>query len=137
MSRKHPFCSFPPSSMWGAYRAVASTLDFVLRVPRVLRVLPVLSIRFYVCLWKSNNSCCISVQGVFCVPQVTNIMLLEAGTHVLRKPRVFLYLSPFFMPAPLFPDSHKHWLAKGGHLGSWGSAAALTHNAFIVFEVKQ
>ena len=47
------------------------------------------------------------------------------------------YLSAFFMPAPLFLDSHKQWLAKGGHLGSWGSAATLKHNAFIVFQLKQ
>ena len=47
------------------------------------------------------------MQGVFRVPHVTNTMLLEAGTHVLRELRVLLYLSPFFMPTPLFPDSHK------------------------------
>ena len=77
------------------------------------------------------------MQGVFRVPHVTNIMLLEAGTHVFRKLRVLLYLSPFFMPATLFPDSHKQWLAKGRHLGSWGNAATLQHNAFIVFQIKQ
>ena len=109
----------------------------MLRVPRVLRVFRVLSVRFQVCLWNSNNSCRISVQGVFRVPHVTDITLLEARTHVLRELRVLLYLSPFFMPAPLFPDSHKQWLAKGGHLGSWGSAATLKHNAFIVFQIKQ
>ena len=77
------------------------------------------------------------MQGVFRVPRVTNTMLLEAGTHVLRELRVLPYLSPFFIPAPLFPDSHKQWLAKGGHLGSRGSAATLKHNAFIVFQIKQ
>ena len=77
------------------------------------------------------------MQGVFRVPHVTDITLLEARTHVLRELRVLLYLSPFFMPAPLFPDSHKQWLAKGGHLGSWGNAATLKHNAFIVFQTKQ
>ena len=89
------------------------------------------------CLWKPNNSCCISVQGVFRVPRVTNTMLLEDGTHVLRELRILLYLSPFFMPAPLFLDSHKQWLAKGGHLGSWGNAVTLKHNAFVVFQIKQ
>ena len=71
------------------------------------------------------------------MPHVTNTMLLEAGTHVLRELRVLLYLNPFFMPASLFSDSHKQWLAKGGHLGSWGSAATLKHNAFIVVQIKQ
>ena len=74
---------------------------------------------------------------MFRVLRVTNTMLLEAETHALRELRVPLYLSAFFMPAPLFLDSHKQWLAKGGHLGSWGSAATLKHNAFIVFQIKQ
>ena len=60
------------------------------------------------------------MQGVFRVSLVTNIMPMEAGTHVLRELRVLLYLSPFFMPAPLFPDSHKQWLAKGGPPGQLG-----------------
>ena len=78
------------------------------------------------------------MQGVCRVPHVTDITLLEAGTHILRELRVLLYLSSFFMPAPLFPDSHhKQWLAKGGHLGSSGNAATLKHNAFIVFQIKQ
>ena len=77
------------------------------------------------------------MQGVFRVPRVTNTMLLEAGTHVLRELRVLLYLSPFLMPALLFPESHKQWLAKGGHLGSCGNVATLKHNAFIVFQIKQ
>ena len=77
------------------------------------------------------------MRGVFHAPRVTNTMLMEAGTHVLHEPRVLLYHSPFFMPAPLFPDSHKQWLAKWGHLGSWGNAATLKHNAFIVFYIKQ
>ena len=81
--------------------------------------------------------CCISVQGAFRVPRVTNTILVEAGTHVLLELRVLLYLSPFLMPAPLFPDSPKQWLAKGGHLGSWGNAATLKHNAFIVCQIKQ
>ena len=71
------------------------------------------------------------------MPHVTNTMLPEAGTHVLPELRVLLYLNPFFLPAPLFPDSHKQWPAKGGHLGSLGSAATLKHNAFIVFQIKQ
>ena len=57
------------------------------------------------------------MQGIICVPRVTNTMLLEAGTHILRELRVLLYLSPFFMPAPLFQDSHKQWLAEGSYLG--------------------
>ena len=77
------------------------------------------------------------MQGVFRVPRVTNTMLVEAGTHILRQLRVLLYLSPFCVPAPLFPDSHKQRLAKGGHLGSWGNPATLKHNAFIVFHIKQ
>ena len=77
------------------------------------------------------------MQGVFRVPHVADNTLLEAGTHVLHELRVLLYLSPFFMPAPLFPGSHKQWLAKGGHLGSWGNAPTLKHNAFIVFQIKQ
>ena len=77
------------------------------------------------------------MQGVFRVPRVTNTMLVEAGTHVLRELRVLLYLSPFFMPTPLFPDSHKQSLAKGGHPGSWGNAATLKHNALIVVQIKQ
>ena len=76
------------------------------------------------------------MQGVFRVPRSTNTMLLEAGIHVLCELRV-LYLSPFFMPAPLFPDSHKQWVANGHHLGSCGNAATLRHNAFIVFQIKQ
>ena len=76
------------------------------------------------------------MRGVFRVPRVANTMLLEARTHILRELRVLLYLSPFFMPAPLFPDSHKQWLAKGGHLGNWGNAATLKHNACIVFHIK-
>ena len=77
------------------------------------------------------------MQGVLRVPRVTNTMLLEAGTHALCELRVLMYLSPFFTPAPLFPDSHKQRVAKGGHLGSWGTAATLKHNAFIVFQIKQ
>ena len=77
------------------------------------------------------------MQGVFRVPRVTNTMLLEDGTHVLRELRVLLYLSPFFMAAPFFRDSHKRRLAKGGHLGSWGNAATLKQNALIVFQIKQ
>ena len=77
------------------------------------------------------------MQGVFRVPRITNTMLLEAGTHVLLELRVLVYLGPFFMPAPLFPDSHKQWLPKGGHLGNWGNVATLKHNAFIVFKIKQ
>ena len=77
------------------------------------------------------------MQGVFRVPRVTNTMLLEAGTHVLRELRVLLYHNPFFMPAPLLSDSHKKWLAKGGQLGSWGNTATLKHNTFIVFLIKQ
>ena len=77
------------------------------------------------------------MQGVFRVPHVTDITLLEAGTHVVRQRRVLLYLSPCFMPAPLFPDSHMQWLAKGGHLDSEGNAATLKHNAFMVFQIKQ
>ena len=77
------------------------------------------------------------MQGVFRVPHETSTMLREAGTHVLRELRVLLYLSPFFMPELLFPDSHRQWLAKRGHLGSWGSAATLKHNAVIVFQIKQ
>ena len=73
------------------------------------------------------------MQGVFRVPRVTNTMLLEARTHVLCELRVLLYLSPFCMPAPLFADSHKQWLAKGGHPGSWGNGATMKHNTFIVF----
>ena len=88
-------------------------------------------------MWKPNGRCRISLQGVFRVPRVWNIMLLEAGTHVLRKLCVLLWHSPFFMPAPLFPDSHKQWLAKGGHLGRWGNAATPKHNVFIVFQIKQ
>ena len=80
---------------------------------------------------------CKSVQGVFRVPRVSTNMLLEAGTHVLRELRVLLCHSLLFMPAPLFPESHKQWLAKGGQLGSWGNAATLKHNAFIVFQIKQ
>ena len=76
------------------------------------------------------------MQRVFRVPRVTNTMLLESPTHVLHELRVLLYLSPFFMPAPPFPDSHKQWLAKGGHLGNWGNAATLKHNAFIVYEIQ-
>ena len=65
------------------------------------------------------------MQGVFRVPHVTNIRLLEAGTHVLRELRTLLYLSPFFMPAPLLPDSHKQWLAKPpGQLGERDHAEA-------------
>ena len=71
------------------------------------------------------------------MPHVTKTMLLEAGTHVLRELRVLLYLSPFFMSAPLSPDSHKQWLVKGGHLGSLGNAATLKQNVFIVFQIKQ
>ena len=71
------------------------------------------------------------------MPRVSNNMLLEAGTHALRELRVLLCHSPLFMRAPLFPDSHKQWLAKGGHLGSWGNTAKLKHNAFIVFQIKQ
>ena len=71
------------------------------------------------------------------MPRVTNTIILEAGTHVLRELRVLLYLSPFFMLAPLFLDSLKQWLAKGGHSGSRGNAATLKHNAFIVFQIKQ
>ena len=77
------------------------------------------------------------MQGVFRVPHVTDITLVEARTHVLRELRVLVYLSPFLMPAPLFPDSHKQWLAKGGHLGSCVIAATLKHNVFIVFQIKQ
>ena len=77
------------------------------------------------------------MQGVFRVLRVIDNTLLEARTHVFRELRVLLYLSPFFMPAPLFLDSHKQWLAKGGHLGSWGSAATLKHIAFIVFQINQ
>ena len=69
------------------------------------------------CLSNSNNSCSISLQGVFRVPHVIYITLLEAGTHVLCELHVLLYLIPFFMPAPLSPESRKEWLAKGGHLG--------------------
>ena len=71
------------------------------------------------------------------MPRVTDTMLLEAGTHLLRELRVLLYPGPFFGPAPLFPDSHKQWLAKGGHWGSWGNAATLKDNVFIVFQIKQ
>ena len=77
------------------------------------------------------------MQGVLRVPRVTNTMLLEAGTHVLRELRVLLYLGLFFLPVPLLPISHKQWLAKGGRLGSWGNAATLKEIAFIVFEIKQ
>ena len=73
------------------------------------------------------------MQGVFHVPRVTKTILLKAGTHVLRELRILLYLSAFFMPAALFPDSHKQWLAKGGHLAGWGNATTLKHNVFIVF----
>ena len=71
------------------------------------------------------------MQGVFRVPRLTNTMLVEAGTHVWREVRVLLYLSPFFVPAPLFPDSHEQWLAKGAHLGSWGSPATLKHQDHV------
>ena len=64
-------------------------------------------------------------------------VLLDTGTHVFRKLCVLVCHGPFFMPVPLFPDSHKQWLAKGGHLGSRGNAATLKHNAFIVFQIKQ
>ena len=64
-------------------------------------------------------------------------MLQEAGTHLLRELRILVCHSPFFMPAPFFPDSHKQWLAKGVHLGSWGNAATLKHNAFIVFQIEK
>ena len=77
------------------------------------------------------------MQDVFLVPRVTNIMLLEAGTHVLRNLHILLYLSLFFIPTPLFLDSHKQWLAKEGHLGSGGNAAIVRHNAFIVFQINQ
>ena len=73
------------------------------------------------------------MQGVLRVPHVTDITLLQAGTYVLRELRVLLYLSRFFMPALLFPGSHKQWLAKEGHLGNWGSATTLKHSTFIVF----
>ena len=47
------------------------------------------------------------MQGVFRVPRVSNDLLLEAGIHVLRELRVLLCHIPFFLPAPLFPESHK------------------------------
>ena len=71
------------------------------------------------------------------MPRVSKNILLDAGTHVLRELCVLLCHSPFFMLAPLFPDSHKQWLAKGGHVGSWLNAATLKHNAFVVFQIKQ
>ena len=58
-------------------------------------------------------------------------------THVWRELHILLCHSPLFLPAPLFPDSHKQWVAKVGYLGSWGNAAMLRHNAFIVFQIKQ
>ena len=61
------------------------------------------------------------MQGVFRVPRVSNNMLLDAGTHVLRELRVLLCHGPFFMPAPLFPESHKQWLAKGATWGAGGT----------------
>ena len=87
------------------------------------------------CLWKLKDTCRIIVQGVFRVPRVSNNMVLEVGTLILRERRVLLCHSPFFMPAPLFPDGHKQWLAKGGHFGSWGNASTLKHNAFTMFHI--
>ena len=77
------------------------------------------------------------MQGVFHVRRISNNMLLDAATHVLREPRVLLCHGPFLMPAPLFAESHKQWTAKGGHLVSRGNAATLKHNAFTVFHIKQ
>ena len=53
------------------------------------------------------------MQGVFRVPRVTNTMLLEAGTHVLRELRVLLYLNPFFMPAPFSRTTTSSGLPRG------------------------
>ena len=40
------------------------------------------------------------MQGVFRVPRITNTMLLEAGTHVLRELHVLLYLALSLCPHP-------------------------------------
>ena len=61
------------------------------------------------------------MQGVFCVPRVTNTILLEARTHVLRELRVPLCLSLFCMPAFLFESTvgslrmlMRGWASVGG-----------------------
>ena len=77
------------------------------------------------------------VSCVACIGKLLLPLLQDTGTHILRKLCVIVCHSPFFRPAPLVPHSHKQWLAKGGHLASWGNATALKRNAFIVFRIKQ
>ena len=123
-SWKHPFRSFPPFSMRHVFCSIASTISFVLCHRRVFRVLHVLGVKFYMCLWtpKFPASCIRAQHAARAISIEIPVMdlPLDATNHILHKLCILLCRSALFMPATLFHAKPKAVACERGALGELG-----------------